>query len=179
MVKQLLIILMRPGFVSALKQVLRLKKGGMWWAGVPCSLLVFISMGTSGRHLRPMGFEDQPKVANSNLLLSRTALLALVVCRAVFWAVEQPGSSVLPRTPYFEHLMQLGEVLKSPTFFVRLPGPKISAVFQGNSCACGCACLLSCMGAYNHMSVKPAVCFGSWPDPQACVRMVRQTSVCV
>ena len=43
-----------------------------------CALLalVFISMGTSGRHLRPMGFEDQPKVANSNLLLSCTALFA-------------------------------------------------------------------------------------------------------
>ena len=73
--------------------------------------------------------------------------------------------------------MQLGEVLKSPTFFVRLPGPKISAVFQGNSCACGCACLLSCMGAYNHMSVKPTMCFGLTLKP-TCAWYARPVYVC-
>ena len=120
----------RPGFLYAIKGTLRLKEFSLLWGGVPCSLLVFISMATSGRHLNIMGYEDREPVATSNLLLARFCLLAILqTARNGYWAVEQPGSSVLKDTPYMEMLMDQ-TVAAVKTFFCRLPAAQATHALQ-------------------------------------------------
>lgn len=113
----------RSGFLSAIKGVLRLVPGGLLWLGTPCSLLVFMSLGTSKRDIHGFdifGDESVPCVDASNTMLCRSALLALLcVVRQVFWCTEQPGTSKLPKICYFD------EMLTDPaiaTFFQRLSG---------------------------------------------------------
>lgn len=106
----------------ALKHVLRLKQSGLAWFGVPCSLLVFSSLGTSKRGIWPFDlFGDTaiPCVRRSNVHLARTALLVLVcIVRQVWWAVEQPGTSRLPQIQYFASILEDPAL---PTEFSRLP----------------------------------------------------------
>lgn len=89
--------------------------------GVPCSLLVFISRGTSKRNVYPhgiMGDPDSEVTKLSNLVLSRFCLLVLVaISRNVFWAIEQPSSSLLPQTPYYSYLLNLSQL---NTVFIRM-----------------------------------------------------------
>ena len=42
-----------PGLLHAMKHILRLKPSGLAWFGVPCCLLVFISLGTSRKGIWP------------------------------------------------------------------------------------------------------------------------------
>ena len=78
--------------------------------GIPCSLLIFMSIATSKRGLHGyslFGDEDLLCVQKSNCQLSRAALLALVcTARAVWWVGEQPASSRLPKLTYFAHLLE-------------------------------------------------------------------------
>lgn len=117
--------LLRPGLLYALRQVLRLKAGGLLFMGIPCSLLVFISLATSKRGLHGhdiFGDESLDCVVKSNLHLSRACLLAMLcMARSVFWAAEQPSTSKLPQIPYYR------ELLSDPlleTYFTRLSGPQ-------------------------------------------------------
>lgn len=116
-------LLMRPGFLYALKGVLRLVPGSLLWGGVPCSLLVFISRATSKRNLDGHDIYGDPKSAPtvlSNLILSRFALLvALAISRDVWWAIEQPSTSLLPKTDYYQLFLNLAEI--NP-IFLRMSG---------------------------------------------------------
>ncbi|CAK8987363.1 unnamed protein product [Durusdinium trenchii] len=127
------------GLIYAVRQTLRLVPSGLVFLGVPCSMLVWISSGTHGRAAPNfMGDSSIPGVVASNTLLARASLLCcLAMARSVFWAVEQPGSSCLPKTPYWRRLL----VLKIKRMhFIRFY-----------------------MGAYKHMSWKLTMVFGSWP----------------
>ena len=91
--------------------------------GIPCSLLIFISLATSKRGLYGhdiFGDESLSCVVKSNMHLSRACLLAMVcMARNVFWAAEQPSTSKLPQIPYY------WELLSDPllqTYFTRLSG---------------------------------------------------------
>lgn len=101
---------LRAGMVYALRQTMRLKESsGLLWGGVPCSLLIWISMGTSLRHLYvPMGDPNSESVRLSNLCLTRFCLLALVaVSRCCYWAAEQPLSSVLKNIPCYHDILHI------------------------------------------------------------------------
>ena len=115
---------LRCGFLYALKCVLRLSPGSLLWGGVPCSLLIFISRGTSKRNVGQfdlMGDPNSEATVLSNRILSRFALLVLIaICRDVWWACEQPQSSLLPATPYFAYLLNLA---KMNPIFIRMSGP--------------------------------------------------------
>ena len=93
--------------------------------GIPCSLLVFISLATSKRGLHGhdiFGDQSLDCVVRSSLHLSRACLLALLcMARNVFWAAEQPSTSKLPQIPYYRAL--LSDPLLE-TFFTRLSGPQ-------------------------------------------------------
>ena len=112
---------LRLGFLYALRQCLRLKELALFWMGIPCSLLIFMSVGTHRRDLEGydiFGDTTLESVVKSNLALTRAALLALVVTvRNAFWVAEQPGSSKLPEVPYYSALL---EDPKIPTYFTRL-----------------------------------------------------------
>lgn len=119
-------LIIRPGILYALKQVMRLRERALCWLGIPCSLLVFMSIATSKRGLKGhsiLGDESLPCVQKSNLHLSRSALLALLcIVRRVFWSVEQPSTSKLPHVDYFANVLNDSAIR---TYFVRLPWPKM------------------------------------------------------
>ena len=106
----------------AIKSTLRLAPQSLLWGGVPCGLLVFLSLGTSKRNVQVMGDTTKQCVVDSNLCLSRFSLLCLLAtARGAYWACEQPISSCLRQTPYFDFLMEIKAV---PAFLVRLPDPR-------------------------------------------------------
>ena len=82
--------------------------------GVPCSLLVWVSRSSSKRSMPGYDVMGDPfslPTTRSNTLLSRFALLVLVaMSREVFWAIEQPQSSLLKDTPYYEYLFMIPQL---------------------------------------------------------------------
>ena len=86
----------------ALQYALRLKAGALLFGGLPCSLQVWISRGTSGKSReQPRGKTDLPCVANANKIAARYAMIILVcLARQVWWLTEQPSSSVAHWLPY-------------------------------------------------------------------------------
>ena len=100
--------LTRLGFLVACQYVLRVKANGLLWGGLPCSLHVWISRGTSGKSRdNPSGIcngvfkHDCVRIAN--LVAARYAMVVLVcLVRQVMWVTEQPASSVAPFLPYLE-----------------------------------------------------------------------------
>lgn len=116
---------LRPGILAAIKGVLRLRPGSLCWLGIPCSLLIWVSLGTSKRGTLFDMFGDisLESVRKSNIHLGRAALLILLcVARQIWWAVEQPGSSRLPKMPFFAELL-MDKLI--PTSFQRLSCPQL------------------------------------------------------
>lgn len=112
------------GFMLALQLVLRVKKGGLLWLGVPCCSFIWLARGSTGRSREvPCGDESQHCTRVGNLIAARACLLAAVaICRQVDWVAEQPGSSTFPCFPCTSLLTSLGDVL--PHQFVRLCQPQ-------------------------------------------------------
>ena len=134
------LLCLRPGLLYSIKQCLRLTKNSLCWCGIPCSMLVFISFGTSLREVDGrsiMGDESQRAVRQSNVMLSRSAMLVLLcVARQVFWAVEQPSASKLAKIRYFRMLL---ESKLMTTHFIRLPNSQ--SLFIPMSLLCWLRCL--------------------------------------
>ena len=104
---------LRPGLLAAIKGILRLRPGSLAWFGVPCSLLIWVSLGTSKRGTACDMFGDisLESVRKSNIHLSRAAMLILLcVARQVWW-------SRLPHMPFFDDML-LDKMI--PTIFQRL-----------------------------------------------------------
>ena len=98
------------GLLLGVKLALRLKVSGLLWSGTPCSSWTFLNRGTSKRsHCAPLGDVGCSSVASSNLIVTRMALLCmLAVARSATWAMEQPGSSLMPQHPRLRRLQELG-----------------------------------------------------------------------
>ena len=166
---------LRAGLLYSLKQCLRLRVKGLCWLGIPCSLLVFMSIATSKRGIQ--GYDMFGNVAlecvrRSNTQLSRSALLALVCfARRVWWCAEQPASSRLPLVEYFARILQSPAL---ETYMTRLLGPHHSwkFLFWGKNVCIDLLLAplhmklaLSWMGVFKHFSPKPSILFGSWLGP--------------
>ena len=84
--------LLRPaGFFRAVRDVLRLQKAGLLFAGLPCGSFVYLSQGTHRRHATRWGEEKYQFVSQGNTLGSRFAFLAaLATVREAYWAIENP-----------------------------------------------------------------------------------------
>jgi hypothetical protein len=93
------------GFAIALRAVLMLRVGGIFWAAPPCGTWVWVSRASTGRDARPEGSSWSARVQNA--LVERVCLL-LRVCmhRKVFWALEQPSSSCMWDYPAMARLLQ-------------------------------------------------------------------------
>lgn len=131
---------LRPGLLYALK------------AHFAAPQHVWISSGT---HLRNesnsfMGQGALETVIRFNKLLSRFALLVLIaLARSVFWCAEQPGSSVLPRTPYYKMLLELSP---SKPLLRRMPGPQSPGTARVTV----------------ERLAGPGSCFGNWHGARGC-----------
>lgn len=73
---------LRPGILAAIKGVLRLRPGSLCWLGIPCSLLIWVSLGTSKRGTLFDMFGDisLESVRKSNIHLGRAATAHTLVC---------------------------------------------------------------------------------------------------
>ena len=80
----------RIGFLTAIRYVLRLKKGGCLFGGLPCSAHVWIASGTTGKNRScPRGDMTVPATQKGNCLASHFCLLALIaVARQSYWGGE-------------------------------------------------------------------------------------------
>ena len=89
---------LRVGLLLLLQSCLRIKPGGLAFFGIPCSTHVWVASGvTKKSKSNPRGDTSLKACRTGNQIASRSALAILVsVARGVHWAVEQPGSSVLP-----------------------------------------------------------------------------------
>ena len=98
--------------VLAATYILRLKAGGYCHWALPCSSWVWISRGSSGRSVEEPRGNGLSMAATGNRQAARLSLLTLVLyVRRVFWGLEQPGSSLLPRHPNIQHIMSLNAVM--------------------------------------------------------------------
>lgn len=89
----------------------------------------------------PLGDPNVPSCRAANIIVSRVAILAaLAHSRHVYFAVEQPMSSLMPRHPRMEDLAtRLGSVWQEVRFW---------------------------MGNYGHFSPKPSKVFGTACPPR-------------
>ena len=96
------------GFLRALALVLRLKPGGLLFAGLPCNSFAFMSKGSHRRSpTSPMG-ANYGFVVVGNMIAARSCILFLVaLVRSTCWALENPARSTLPLFPYLEKMMGL------------------------------------------------------------------------
>ena len=96
--------LIRLGLLVACQYLLRMAPGSLLYSGLPCSLHVWMSRGTSGKSRdNPRGNVSQNAVRIANLIASRFAMLLLVCCvRQIWHLTEQPASSVAKYLPYLE-----------------------------------------------------------------------------
>ena len=96
------------GFMATLSAVLRIRPGGVFWAGPPCSTWVFMSRHSTGRDKDVRGnWESSPYVASQNALVSRLlVILRLCMARGVYYIIEQPRSSIMFEYPPFAKFLQ-------------------------------------------------------------------------
>lgn len=96
--------LSRLGWLVAVQYVLRIAKGGLFWSGLPCSMHIWMSTGTSKKtRANPQGSSVYQCVADANKMAARFGLLVLLaMVRGVYWCTEQPSSSFALFLPYLE-----------------------------------------------------------------------------
>jgi len=101
------------GFLKACQLILRLKIGGVLWAGAPCSTWVWMARGSTGRSKgNVLGRPGVKCVQEANMVISRLAILImLAVARGAMWCVEQPLSSLMPDHPRMRLLSRLSQTL--------------------------------------------------------------------
>ena len=107
-----------------LQGILRIKRYGLFYCRTPCNAHVWVASGaTKKSKQKPRGDMSQQVCKDGNCIASRSALgCLLAVSRSVFWAMEQPGSSVLP------YLAEMRWLVDKPTrvsvavsYRIRLP----------------------------------------------------------
>ena len=137
-------ILTPLGFVVAARIAASIRPGGVLWLAPPCSSWVWLTRGSSGRHLGAMGDITQPGIVAQNALVERCMLLCELVHRqGAHYIIEQPASSVLWDYPAVHACLKRHG----------LQGP----------------CVLD-MGAYGGSSVKPTHLWGTAPYLQDLAR---------
>ena len=74
-----------------------------------------INMATSGRTAaRPLGYEDNERVAAANRMVSRVCLLALLAAaKGMLWLIEQPRGSMMQSHPRMQMLLRVGRVYRA------------------------------------------------------------------
>ena len=101
---------------------------GLVWGAVFTPDLGVAWTSKRGTSFDLFGDVSLESVRRSNVHLSRAAILVLVcIAREVWYAIEQPGSSRLPRLPFFDGLLKDDLI---PTIFQRLSWPHLSVSLE-------------------------------------------------
>lgn len=103
----------------AVRQILRIKEGGLSFWGLPCGSFGFMARSLHQRDRdAPFGCGHHAFVQSGNILATRlVALLMLAVCRQVRWMLEQPDRSAASLFPYLAHLLSFPQVEPQRVFW--------------------------------------------------------------
>eukprot|EP00973_Karenia_brevis_P091214 12406371-Karenia_brevis.AAC.1 len=97
-------ILTPSGFLITIAHIMKMHRGGIFLAAIPCFSWVFFSRFSSGRHVHSEG-NDKKWVKFQNVLVSRVVyLLILCMKRGIYWIVEQPKTSIVWEHPRWKYL---------------------------------------------------------------------------
>ena len=105
-------ILETAGMLWSLKQALRVVDGGFGLIGIPCNS--FNWMSSSGHCRTPGNPYGNPLwwVEQGTTMASRACLVIMVlICRSIFWMVENPDRSAVAFFPPLVHIMSIPEIL--------------------------------------------------------------------
>lgn len=121
------------GFLRAIQLVLRVRLAGLCTLAIPCNSFEFMSSSQHGRSWsNPLGNNVFPFVVEGNMVCSRASLLiALGLARSIFYFVENPEQSTLPRWPYMCYLASLAPIIGSTRTFWWGLGKAVAAVSSG------------------------------------------------
>ena len=114
-------LLTDTGFLYAIRQLLRVKEGGLSFWGLPCNSFAFMARSQHQRtSSSPFGCQHFPFVIVGNVLATRmVCLLALSICRRLRFFLEQPDRSMAVVFPYLMHLMSFTQVEPQRVFWWR------------------------------------------------------------
>ncbi|CAL1145205.1 unnamed protein product [Cladocopium goreaui] len=133
---QVCVYVWQSGFLTLLLMVLQMAPDALGVIGLPCITYIFMNSFTHGRTSdKPYGNESTREyVKLANVLTVRTVIVIMIMSvRAVYWFVEQPGSSKVIHFPELKHLQKLIWASGMKTYFQRFwmgswgaPSPKLS-----------------------------------------------------
>ena len=100
------------GFLYAIRQILRLKEGGLLYWALPCNSFSFMARSLHQRTVsHPFGRPVHKFVVAGNILATRVACLTMLgLCRRVRFMLEQPDRSLAAVFPYFMHIFSFEHV---------------------------------------------------------------------
>ena len=106
------------GFLTVLWTVMCMHAGSVFLVACPCRSWIWISLGTTLRHLNVLGDLTNPMIRAQNALVCRTIyVLVLCIKRGIYWLLEQPASSALFRHPRWLWLIKrFGRFIRSIKF---------------------------------------------------------------
>lgn len=95
------------GFLTALRNVLRVHPKGLLALGLPCDSFGFPASSVHQRSEEsPLGNQCEPLTQKGNLLAYRAVLIVLVaLVRSVVWMLENPGASKCTVLPILKRLL--------------------------------------------------------------------------
>ena len=123
------------GFVYAVWLVLATQCQGLNWFATVCSSWVWMSRATTRRSRQDIyGRVDLPSCHAGNIQTARSALLMLLcACRHVWWALEQPATSLMEHHPAMKHLKRLASTVGGH-FFAWSKVQTYMGAFAGDTC---------------------------------------------
>ena len=112
-------LLGNAGFLFAIRQILRVKEGGLVYWGLPCDSFSFMASSVHQRTVdNPFGSQHHRFVVAGNVLATRmSCLILLCIVRRVRFFIEQPDRSAAFVFPYIMHIMSFPQLLATQRVF--------------------------------------------------------------
>jgi len=112
-------LLSTTGFLYAIRQILRVKEGGLNFWGLPCNSFSFMARSLHQRTAdSPFGCQHHGFVIAGNILATRmVCLIALAIVRRLRFFVEQPDRSMAIVFPYLMHIMSFTQIEPQRVFW--------------------------------------------------------------
>ncbi|CAK9002504.1 unnamed protein product [Durusdinium trenchii] len=123
------------GFSNAVYKACTLREGGAALVAPVCSSWVFMSRGSTKRSDScPMGDLNSPAVRLGNLLTARTiVILMILAAQGVWFALEQPSSSLMEKHVLFQRLVGLVSIRRMSIMMGDFAGPTLKPTWLYSS----------------------------------------------
>lgn len=114
------------GLVWGIRQILRVRHGGLCFFALPCQSFGFLSSPLHARSADdPWGSRKWSFVLQGNLLAARTSLLwLLAAARSCAVLLENPGRSKVVEIPFIQHIVSFPDLMNNQ---IKWPGPLFSS----------------------------------------------------